>query len=734
MQTWRFRYTSRDAPIVFLAVLLALWLFTSRVLAVRSYLHGQLDFIGSFGHLLENGEAKCLLNFCEVSTLPRRFTSTWLLICYGVAAGLFVLFFVWESGPCHHHRSTEAVYIQLLVFLVTWASETWERSLTDKMDGTSSGAIEVRSAMQWAMAMFMMMRYCQIDSFQLDFRARAHTARRFAECHTLIEGPKGLERPLRGLRCTDELKQLMFDIVGYSESFVGRLQEIMLPLVFVLYMVEELGLAYPEQLNYWLVLGSNIFYWISDAFNAYWILWVLVWRQGLVHRCQVIVRSLIRAEDASSLRYVLWHVSVASLIGIGGEYVESELMQALENGMLDTTSKAVIADAYMQFGMRTATAQRHVCKLILSCKGMELTKFKTLMDGSGGYNNLYKLIYQDISDEELRHEVLEHIQLEAEAAMCKVGQYLGTKVLSDVDDTLLSSGGKFPAGCDTKVPKHVVYPGCTKLFEFLDNSYKPGMQEPSCNLVFLSARPHIYKGIAERQSYDVFGNLVDAELMHRLPTLLPGRLTSGLEATFTFCVRKTDAWKRVGEDKFKTYTNFSKLYPEYQFVFCGDDGQGDLYAGQKMLREDAENKLKAVVIHRVLREGQKPLELASSRAVAEDGGLLEQSEEKRLFFHRTYVGAALSLHQADPTLISTENLVEIAHTAISQLDRARVSNVKFLWGGAESDLCADLKRVQEVLHRKGVNASLELRQTWAIMELAGVQSSSSSGEESEEEE
>jgi len=53
------------------------------------------------------------------------------------------------------------------------------------------------------------------------------------------------------------------------------------------------------------------------------------------------------------------------------------------------------------------------------------------------------------------------------------------------------------------------------------------------------------------------------------------------------------------------------MYPEYSFVFCGDDGQGDLLAGEMMmnpaLSENNNNSasksvnVKAVFIHRVIK-------------------------------------------------------------------------------------------------------------------------------------
>ena len=60
---------------------------------------------------------------------------------------------------------------------------------------------------------------------------------------------------------------------------------------------------------------------------------------------------------------------------------------------------------------------------------------------------------------------------------------------------------------------------------FLD--YRWSADERSCNVVFFSARPHIYKDVAEDCSYKTFKRLVADGTMHSLPTLLPCKITHG---------------------------------------------------------------------------------------------------------------------------------------------------------------------------------------------------------------
>jgi hypothetical protein len=60
----------------------------------------------------------------------------------------------------------------------------------------------------------------------------------------------------------------------------------------------------------------------------------------------------------------------------------------------------------------------------------------------------------------LQQQVLEHLTAEGRAVMADFARLAPSgppgvvlKLLSDVDDTVFSSGGSFPAGSDTRYPK-----------------------------------------------------------------------------------------------------------------------------------------------------------------------------------------------------------------------------------------------------------------------------------------
>lgn len=66
------------------------------------------------------------------------------------------------------------------------------------------------------------------------------------------------------------------------------------------------------------------------------------------------------------------------------------------------------------------------------------------------------------------------------------------QVVSDIDDTLMCSGGFWPAGRDTRYPKKCMYPGALTFYSELDIGYKTKIQVSAprnnpmevCNMFF----------------------------------------------------------------------------------------------------------------------------------------------------------------------------------------------------------------------------------------------------------
>ena len=138
------------------------------------------------------------------------------------------------------------------------------------------------------------------------------------------------------------------------------------------------------------------------------------------------------------------------------------------------------------------------------------------------------------------------------------------------------------------------------------------------SLVMLSARPGVKaaKGFFESMMYRKFIKLKEQGYFNTMPTLLPGSLIAGTKATimgfagkFAKCVNVDNriVWKEVAHKKYKDMVKYMELYPEYDFLFFGDDGQGDVQVAINAIKNPKlavmgpGPRLSDVFIHRVLR-------------------------------------------------------------------------------------------------------------------------------------
>ena len=207
---------------------------------------------------------------------------------------------------------------------------------------------------------------------------------------------------------------------------------------------------------------------------------------------------------------------------------------------LDPIGKSIIIDALQKLGLLCyPDRQALVLYLFTSSSGLKLHELKVVVDDGGDEHTLYKLLYTDLSVQN-REQVLEYFRSDAAADRRKYR----TKVLSDVDDTLYCSGGKkfgglggAIAGCDDRLGHHMYYPGVFAFYSELqrgdsmvgvprgvkEEAHPAGPKNNSevqpwvfsklttisanahkrsyCDLVFLSAFPHIWGGLAEKLKY-----------------------------------------------------------------------------------------------------------------------------------------------------------------------------------------------------------------------------------------
>lgn len=85
--------------------------------------------------------------------------------------------------------------------------------------------------------------------------------------------------------------------------------------------------------------------------------------------------------------------------------------------------------------------------------------------------------------------------------------------------------GSWPAGIDTSYPKKAIYPGVIAFYKELDLGIVGDDEWDNSrlgNLVFLSARPHVYKDVSENVTYQKLRRLQVTRGLHTSPSLLAG--------------------------------------------------------------------------------------------------------------------------------------------------------------------------------------------------------------------
>jgi hypothetical protein len=152
------------------------------------------------------------------------------------------------------------------------------------------------------------------------------------------------------------------------------------------------------------------------------------------------------------------------------------------------------------------------------------------------------------------------------------------------------------------------------------------------DLAFVTARPRDRPGVIERLTHDMLRErgLADA-------TVLAGSF---------FKLLSHDS---MADKKVANFIDYVALFPEYDFVFVGDSGQGDAKFGKRMYKQAAD-RVKGVFIHDVVSTSAEAREEWAAAGVA---------------FFDTYVGAGcIALEQG---LISAAGLQRIVETARDDL-------------------------------------------------------------------
>ena len=290
-----------------------------------------------------------------------------------------------------------------------------------------------------------------------------------------------------------------------------------------------------------------------------------------------------------------------------------------------------------------------ITKVLLATRGDDLTRLKGQLEHGADGATLHRLVYRDISDEILRQAILTHFEREAHGADQPSRSHNPrdkVRVLSDIDDTLVRSL------CDERYQPKTVIPGVLEFYRALSIGVRARSRaaEQPGEVTFLSARPRELAGL----SYSSLLNPLFAANTALITgySLLPApRAYPGIGN-----VHEVQAFA-----KFRNFVTYAALYPESDFVFIGDSGQGDMLSGELMLYHQP-SRMRAVFIHQLVTDGKHGVLCPYPRSVTDlDHGI------RKLIFFDTYIGAAVQAYKWG--LISIDSLRLIAQATVERLNQ-----------------------------------------------------------------
>ncbi|WP_432559237.1 hypothetical protein [Granulicoccus sp. GXG6511] len=361
------------------------------------------------------------------------------------------------------------------------------------------------------------------------------------------------------------------------------------------------------------------------------------------------VLDLLRSADSEDLNRFLREVSGPALFAGVDPGTRTELSELLGRRRRDELAPDTLARVVhgLQSQRRTTLRDAVLVEILLSRSGTELTRLKNFINTAEDHQDLEDLVYVDLHEHD-RDRVLAHIAAEAQGRVVK-----DPKVLSDIDDTV------FCKLHDRRWPRGMIYPGVLALFEALDIGSDDDPFDMG-DLTFVTARPADAWGLVENWSRTALRNAGVSRL-------------SVLSGTLRALVSK----EAMATRKMENISHYRRLFPEYELVFLGDSGQGDVIVADRLVGVEGA-AVRLVLIHDVVGTPQSVRAAHAARGI---------------HFHDTYVGAAVTAFEHG--LISRAGLLEVAREAVGGFERTRWDSV------AQRDRMRelfeqDLTRVEEV--------------------------------------
>lgn len=244
-----------------------------------------------------------------------------------------------------------------------------------------------------------------------------------------------------------------------------------------------------------------------------------------------------------------------------------------------------------------------------------------------------------------------------------------TKVVTDIDDTVVSSGGInifgiTLGGIDNQYKRGQFYPGVIQFA--LEMSKSTGKQNLPPKVSVLTARAREFKFALALKAT---GKLCSA---YRSIGELNGLKDWGIGEVYYGSVAEWILHNRKGIRKFR---NFEIMMEQDtasgidQYVLIGDTGEKDEEAGERIAKKYPQ-KMRAIFLHSVYnwRASQKKLKLETLPLDRQVNGV-------PILYFRTYVGAAIKAQRKN--LISKDAVRRVAQQAVTELTQLDEGKGKF---------------------------------------------------------
>jgi hypothetical protein len=200
-------------------------------------------------------------------------------------------------------------------------------------------------------------------------------------------------------------------------------------------------------------------------------------------------------------------------------------------------------------------------------------------------------------------------------------------ILTDIDDTLYPNFHGFieTMGSDTSWKTQEPYPGIKKFYEIFHHNIS--LQAAKYSTVLTGTPVFLKKHrLASTRLINILGpNFGFIQGFDKKRQAIQALLKGFYEHSF---YKLAVSSEYIANIKLEKFTQYKQLFPEYKLLFIGDNGQGDLIAGKRMIETDPNCQ---VFIHNILKRATA-FRFSDAEEQAELAGT-----QGRLFFFKNYL-------------------------------------------------------------------------------------------------